>query len=128
MKLNEAIARIDKLKSNPYDRSEKCRWLSCLDGLVWQQTRVIHRQAAGEDFKPYTEESADDTLLLVPAPYDEIYLWWLAAQIDYHNGEFTRYNNAIALFNTGFSTYVDLYHRSCRQPETGNAFHSGGAV
>lgn len=122
MKLNEAIARIDKLKSNPYDRAEKLRWLSCLDGLVWQQTRVVHGEAAGGSFTPYTQESADDTQLLIPAPYEEIYLWWLAAQIDYHNGEFTRYNNSISLFNTGFSAYVDLYHRSRSGKSTGNSF------
>lgn len=122
MKLTDAIGRIDKLKSNPYDRSEKLAWLSCLDGLVWQQTKVAHAEARAEDFEPYTEATADDTQLLIPAPYDEIYLWWLAAQIDYHNGEFTRYNNSISLFNTGFAAYVDLYHRSLRLPTEKKGF------
>ena len=113
MKLTEAITRIDKLKSNPYDRAEKVAWLSCLDGLAWLQTRKTHGRRA-KAFVPYNENTPDDTELLIPAPYEEVYLWWLAAQIDYHNGEFTRYNNAIALFNTGFSAYVDGYHRSHR--------------
>ena len=114
MKLTEAIARIDKLKSNPYDRGEKVAWLSCLDGLVWQQTVKTHGAQTGVEFTPYTQETPDDQQLLIPAPYEEVYLWWLAAQIDYHNGEFTRYNNAISLFNTGFAAYVDSYHRSHR--------------
>lgn len=112
MKLVEAISRIDKLKSNPYDRGEKVAWISCLDGLVWQQTRGTHEPRGKERFSPYTDETPDDRELLIPSPYEEVYLWWLAAQIDYHNGEFTRYNNAIALFNTGFSAYVDQYHRT----------------
>lgn len=62
-------------------------------------------------FTGYDADTPGDTELLVPAPYDELYLWWLSAQIDYHNAELAKYNNSIALFNTGYSVYAELYNR-----------------
>lgn len=111
MKLFEAIARIDKLKHNNYSKEEKLRWLSTLDGLVKALILDTHAGCKATPFLPYNTATPDDTLLLVPAPYDELYLWWLAAQIDYYNGEMTAYNNSIALFNTGYSVFADAYHR-----------------
>lgn len=110
MTLIEAITRIDSLKHNTYDKATKIRWLSTLDGLVKQQIFDTH---AGEstEFSGYGVDTPPDTVLLVPAPYDELYLWWLAAQMDYHNGEFTRYNNSIQLFNTGYSVFAEVFTR-----------------
>lgn len=109
MKLIEAITRIDRLKHNTYEKSEKIRWLSVLDGLVKAQIMDKHADGAAESFAGYDPDTPDDTQLLVPAPYDELYLWWLASQIDYYNGELTRYNNSIELFNTGYEVYAQLY-------------------
>lgn len=111
MKLIEAIARIDKLKHNTYSREEKLRWLSTLDGLVKALILDTHAGTKATVFRPYNAATPDDTVLLVPAPYDELYLWWLAAQIDYYNGELAAYNNSIALFNTGYSVFADAYTR-----------------
>ena len=123
MKLIEAIARIDELKRNTYSREDKIRWLSDLDGMVKHQVIDTHAGAEAVSFTGYNENTPADTVLLVPAPYDELYLWWLSAQIDFYNGEFARYNNAITLFNTGFSTYKDLYHRRTAPSGSGTAFY-----
>ena len=112
MKLMEAIARIDELKHNTYTREDKIRWLSNLDGMVKHQILDTHAGGEAPVFAGYNEFTPADTVLLVPAPYDELYLWWLSAQIDFYNGEFARYNNSITLFNTGFSVYKELYHRN----------------
>ena len=62
-------------------------------------------------FQGYTEETPGDTVLLVPEPFDQMYLRWMEAQIDYHNAEYSRYNNSISLFNTDFQAYQSYYHR-----------------
>lgn len=115
MKLIEAITRIDELKHNTIDKTMKLSWLAALDGMVKQQIIDTHAGGEGITFTPYTEETPDDTQLLIPAPYEELYLWWLGAQIDYHNGDFTRYNNSIAMFNTAMDVYAELYNR-CHMP------------
>jgi hypothetical protein len=123
MKLMEAIARIDELKHNTYTREDKLRWLSNLDGMVKHQVLDTHAGGEGVSFTGYNENTPSDTVLLVPAPYDELYLWWLSAQIDFYNGEFARYNNSIALFNTGYSVYKELYHRNNTPLGSGTGFY-----
>ncbi len=123
MTLTEAIARIDALKHNTYSREDKIRWISNLDGMVKHQVIDTHVGADAVSFAGYNENTPADTALLVPAPYDELYLWWLSAQIDFYNGEFGRYNNSIVLFNTGFSVYKELYHRINASRSSRTAFY-----
>ena len=49
--------------------------------------------------------------LIVKAPYDDIYIYWLEAQIDYFNGETAKYNNSIATFNSAYSDFSAAYNR-----------------
>ena len=112
MKIIEAINRIDSLKHNTYDKSEKVAWLSRLDAMV--KNHVIDTHEGGEDvvFNGYNAETSLHTVLLVPSPYDEVYLRWMEAQIDYHNGEYDKYNNAIDMFNTAYDGYKNYYNRT----------------
>lgn len=73
-------------------------------------------------FAGYTEDTSGETVLLVPEPFDQMYLRWMEAQIDYHNGEYARYNNAIELFNTEFNAYADHYHRGHMPKATRKGF------
>lgn len=112
MTLREAIDRIDSLKHNTFTQGEKVEWISRLDGLVKAQIIDTHEGADDTEFAGYTDRTDMDTLLLVPAPFDELYIRWLEAQIDYYNGELGRYNNSIAMFNTAYETYQRHYNRT----------------
>lgn len=52
-------------------------------------------------------EVAKETELTAETPYDEMYRYYVEAQIHYANGETARYNNAVSLWNNGFLTYRD---------------------
>ena len=52
------------------------------------------------------------TELLVSTPHDDIYIRWLEAQIDYANGEYGKYQNAMAMFNAAYSNYERYYNRN----------------
>lgn len=71
-------------------------------------------------FQGYTEDTSGETMLLAPEPFDQMYLRWMEAQVDYHNAEYSKYNNAIALFNTEFQAYADHYHRKHKPKGSGN--------
>ena len=111
MKIIEAINRIDSLKRNTYDKSYKVAWLSTLDALV---KGVIDAHEGGENvtFNGYDDSTDLNTELLAPAPYDEIYLRWMEAQIDYNNGEYDKYNNSVEMWNTAFEDYKNYYNRT----------------
>ena len=49
---------------------------------------------------------------MIPAPYDEAYLRYLEAQMDYANGEYDRFNNSNAMYAAAFSTFVNHYNRT----------------
>jgi hypothetical protein len=112
MTIMDALYRIDELKPNGYSQSEKIKWLSSLDGMI--KSEIIDTHEGGEPvvFNGYDEDTALDTVLLVPAPYDDIYLRWLETQIDYSNGEYGKYNNSIIMYNTACSAYEKYYNRT----------------
>jgi hypothetical protein len=112
MTIIEALHRIDSVKPNTYNQSEKINWLSTLDGIVKSEIIDTHEGAEGVTFNGYTESTDLTTNLLVPEPYDEVYIYWLAAKIDYWNGEFGKYNNSIVMYNKAFATFARNYNRT----------------
>lgn len=112
MTIREAIDRIDSLKHNTYSYAEKVLWLSKLDYVIKRQIINTHEGWDKVKFGGYTAKTKGTTKLLVPAPYDEMYIHWLAAQIDYANGEYDRYNNTMAMYQTEYNGYSNYYNRN----------------
>lgn len=112
MTLGDAISRLDELKPNGFSRGQKIFWLSALDATVKEEIIDRHEGAENVSFVPYTEESAEDTPLLVPSPYEELYLRYLEAQIDYANGEYERFNNSNAMYAAAYTAFARAYNRS----------------
>lgn len=112
MKIMEVLYRIDEVKPNSFSQSEKIKLLSSLDGLI--KSQIIDTHEGGDDvvFSGYNEDSNLDIELLVPAPYDDIYLRWLEAMIDYANGEYGKYNNSIVMYNTAYTAFANYYNRT----------------
>ena len=111
MTIAEAISKVDALKPNTYSMDDKIGWLSSLDARVMTQVIDAHENHDPIDFYGY-EDLGEQAELLVDAPYDEMYLRWLEAMIDYHNGEQDRYNNSIILFNNAYEAYKKHYTRT----------------
>ena len=112
MKIIEAINQIDNLKHNTYSQADKVAWLSKVDGMVKHLIIDKHEGAKDVTFNGYDENTDTETELLVPAPFDDLYLRWLEAQIDYTNGEYSKYNNSILMFNTSYEGYSNYYTRN----------------
>lgn len=111
MTIIEAINRIDAINPNNYTQPEKVSWLSTLDGVIKKEIIDTHEGAEAVTFNGYNEETPIDTELLVPAPYDEVYMFWLQSKIAYWNGEMGKYNNSVAMYNTAYSNFERAYNR-----------------
>ena len=122
MTIIEAINRANALMHNTYNQTDKVEWLSRLDSMAKRQIIDNHEGSENVIFNGYTTETPMDTVLLVPAPYDEVYLRWIEAQIHYHNGEYDKYNNAIIMFNTAFEAYAAYYNQNHRPVNRGRRF------
>ena len=112
MKIIEAINRIDALKHNTYTEADKVQWLSRVDWMVKKHIIDTHEGAEAVSFTGYDDLTDLQTELLVPPPYEELYLRWMEAMIDYHNGEYGKYNNAVDMFNTAYEGYQKYYNRT----------------
>ena len=112
MTIIEAINKIDSLKPNSYTQEDKIKWLSILDGIIKKEIIDTHEGSEDVTFDGYEPDTDVTTVLLVPFPYDDVYVKWLEAQIDYTNGETTKYNNSMAMYNTAYSAFERYYNRT----------------
>ena len=122
MTIAEVISKVDALKPNTYTQEDKVGWLSNLDARVKSQIIDAHECKYPIFFYGYDDLIDLDTELLVPAPYDEMYLRWLEAMIDYYNSDDDRYNNAIILFNNAYEGYKKHYTRTHMPKSNGKGF------
>lgn len=122
MTIMEAISRIDILKPNSYTEKEKILWLSTLDGIIKKEIIDKHEGYEAIPFSGYTGDSPTTTELLVPTPYDDIYLKWLEMQMDYTNGEYGKYNNSMAVYNAAYEAFAKYYTRNHMPLSKGNRF------
>ena len=74
---------------------------------------IIDTHEGGDDveFTGYDASTDQNTEMLVPAPFDEMYIRWLEAQIDYTNQEYLKYNNAMSLFTALWQEYANSLRR-----------------
>ena len=112
MTIIEAINAIDSLKHNTYTQEDKVKWLSKVDWYVYCEMISTHEGRDDVEFHGYDNSTPMDTVLLIPAPYDETYLRYLEAQIDYMNGEYGKYNNSMTMFNESYAAYERQYNRT----------------
>ena len=112
MKIIDALETLDSLKHNAYGQPEKVGWLNRVEQMVKALIIDACEGAQNCTFTWYDDNTPLDTELLVPAPFDELYIRWMEAQIDYNNGETTLYNESITLFNTAWSNFERWYIRN----------------
>lgn len=112
MTIKDALTLVDRLKPNQYSDTMKVKWLSKLDGQIYKEVFLTHENNEVESFSGY-DEANQDTVLLVPYPYDEdIYNYFLQAQIDKENGEIRKYNQSITLYNNAYLNFQNYYNRT----------------
>lgn len=111
MTIESAIQRVDSLKPNQFTAEQKILWLSQLDGLVYHTILAAH-DGAPERFDGYAEDVDTATVLLIPEPFDDVYLYWLQGMIDRENGEINRYNNSAQMFQTAYDRFSAWYTRT----------------
>ena len=113
MTIAEAISTVDEMKPNTFTTEQKVKWLSTVDHKVMD--KIISTHERDKRIRPhfYGYDATDmDVELIVPAPYDTMYLRWLEAMIDFHLNEENRYNNAILMFNSDYEDFKTHYTRT----------------
>jgi hypothetical protein len=92
VKIAEAIDKARILRDTEIPNEVLLGWLASHDGIVWEE---VIRKYENPCAKPVYDQDTDleDTELLIPAPWDELYPHYLAMQIDLEHHDIDRYNN-----------------------------------
>ena len=106
MTISEAISQTRKLSGNAVDDNTMCQWLSELDG------RLMLDFYKGSEWMAYALPQDADHELLVPFPWDELYVHYLEAMVYYSNGEFERYRNSYEMYNKKELDFRQWYART----------------
>ena len=110
MKISEAISKATESVPNTLGRNAFIDWLSRLD---WQiKTEVLDNYVDEIEYNGYDADTDEETTLLVYAPYDELYIRYLEAQIHRYYDSISKYNNCIVEFNTIYSKFKAQYNRT----------------
>ena len=113
MKVYEAIENIKNLKPSQYSDEQLIAWLSELDGTVWAGLLSRYTKDPAPAL-PYSDKRDMGRELLIPFPYDGVYMHWLGANIDYMNGETERYTNGMMMYNAKLQEFYNDYSRNHR--------------
>ena len=108
MTIREAIDKADALKPNQFTEEEKMSWLNALDAQIHEDIIKTHRGWDHKEFKKY--ESAEDALI-VPFPFEEVYVSFLKMKFDDENGDTQRYNNSAAMYNAHYDAFAKDYNK-----------------
>ena len=111
MTICEALALVDEVKPNAVERATKKKWLGDVDGMVVDQLILTHEHESAPAFTPYGAATDEETELLIPAPYDTIYRWYVEAQIHLRNLEMEQFQNMQSFFNQEWAEYKRKYNR-----------------
>ena len=110
MTIADAIARADAVKPNGVPEAEKIRWLTGLECII--KNEIVDTHSGWEEEPAAALPSALGDALFAPPPFDETYVMWLLARIDFINGEYDAYANSSAVFNSAFSAFADHVNRT----------------
>ena len=106
MTISDAITHAQALTGQVVDNATLVRWLSELDG---QLALTFYR---AEEWAPY--DPVDDLTkdLLVPFPWDGLYVNHLAAMTYFTNGEYDRYENERTMSENTLKEYRAYMQRT----------------
>lgn len=111
MTVTDTLSQADELRLNTISDEQKAAWVMGLDQQIGERI----------DMASYAHSwPAGDGELLLPAPYDRVYVLYLCSQIDYYNNETALYGNDKAVYDEAMSEAMAWWRRQHCPDNTGN--------
>lgn len=106
MKVSEALEKVKERKPNAYDDHMLLEWLNEIEARVQRELM----DTPPEGIFSYTITDHMEHELLLPKPYDVLYLNYIIAMIEFNQQEYEAYNNTVDLVNTQFADAQNYYN------------------
>lgn len=101
MTLFETIAQADALRPNTIGDEQKAQWIEDLE-VQFAETQQI---------QPRPASFPDDKELLMPRPVDQVYVYWLAAKIDWAQLDTEQYAIDQVMFDQAYKDAIAWWRR-----------------
>ena len=112
MTLNDAITRYKEMRtSTKLSQEQMIDAISRLDKLVNINIYATH-EGGERDFSGYDPDGDLSLELLVPSPYDDMYIDWLDCQGELLARDYKRYNSAATVYDAKFQKFSADYNRT----------------
>lgn len=108
MTLSEAIEQVKTLKPNAYSEEALTVWLNQLEAMVQSEVHGVDPAS----IRVFQWGLDGDSELTICKPYDNAYVEWIGAKIDFNNKEYGAYNNAVDVFNSTYDEYKKYWRRT----------------
>lgn len=127
----QIIEQYNAERPNQTDDAVKVTWLRKCEQMLINEIYVQHehdledetRQELNVEGSTLIIESAGsfedhisnfdmDTALLVPEPYDDLYIYYLDQRIAFNANDKARYNTAVTMYNNALLTYQQYFNRT----------------
>ena len=101
MTIKEIIHKVDNARPNSFSSETKLNWIRQLDGKIALNVMLMDISEADRFQRAGLEDEP-----LVSFPHDDIYELWLYAKIDFENGEYSKYQNSMEMYNEHYGAFV----------------------
>lgn len=118
MKIKRLVGLLAELTPHAYSDSVVLMWLSQCENSILTDVFLVAPSETAE-YEEVTEQA-----LLVPHPYDKLYLPYLQAQVAHANQEYDLYANLMALYNAYRYEYAQYIVQGA-DPGSGDAVRRG---
>ena len=107
MTVNEVLAKVKDRKPNAYsDESLNDRLNDC-EAMVQRELLLT----VPDEIVQYEYPEDRDKELILPRPYDELYVTYIIMQIQFDQEEYGAYNNSNAMFTAQYQSAQSYYNR-----------------
>jgi len=112
MTVNDAIAKVKDRKPNAYSEESLTDWLNECEAMVQREMFLT----VPEEIVQYKWPEDMDTELILPRPYDALYVTYMIMMIQYTQEEYIAYNNTNAMYQTQYEAAQGYFNRQNPNP------------
>lgn len=112
MTVNECLAKVKDKKPNAYSDESLNDRLNDIEAMV--QREILLKEP--EDIIQYAYPDDKDTELILPRPYDSVYVYYIKMMIEFDQEEYVAYNNTNSMFQAQFSDAQSYYNKQNPNP------------
>lgn len=111
--VNRVLEKVSRLKPNMMNDNDAADWIMDLNERLIME---LHMDPELPRPKAWPEDG--DVPLAASGPYDDLYIFYVMAMMEYYQREYANYNNSILLFNDRVADFRRHYRRENRPENT----------